>query len=430
MRSIHFHEYESKRICDLSINDHQKNFLESISQKLVPNKSVFNFSSNQISATSIVGMISFENIQIEILPKLLKKRGEIDGNCIIKNLMFMLSYTHQLEITDSSISSMAKDFDSFIEAYISIFANRLVRQLRKYGSPKGYIEEEDNLGTIRGKIIFPKQIALNSFNHSKVYCGYNEFSQNCSASKAFKFVVINLLKITRNASNRSTLNQCYAFLDGVIAEYTRPELLDNIPNSKRDPNYLALLNLTTMFLKKMRPDFSGNRSEKVFALLFDMNELFEEFVYAVIRDGSFNVKAEAQKKKRLVDRVRSIGEEWENKSLFDTFTDITVTPFHTKRSFIIDTKYKIISGYRDGMKNPDIYQVLAYKQIHTNQGEIPSVVLLYPKDKEDIRREYKVSDSDSTFYAWTIDISRDLHSDFSLFKEELRKFLEYFSEAS
>lgn len=430
MKSILFYEYETKKIDDLKIKDYQKKFLESLSESLVPNKSVFTFTSNTITASSIVGMVSFDNIQIEILPKLLRRRGEDDGNCIIKNLMFMLSYTNQLEISDSNISSMAKKFDSFLEAYISIFANRLIKQLRKYGSPKAYIEEEDNLETLRGKIIFPKHLAQNSFNRSKVYCGYNEFSQNNPTSKAFKFVVANLLKITRNSVNLSALNQCFALLDGVTIEYVRPELLDHVPNAKRDPNFLALLNLTKMFLKKMRPDFSGNRNEKVFSILFDMNELFEEFIYAVIKNGNFDVNAEAQKKKRLVEKVRSIGEEWENKSLFDTFTDITVTPLNSKRPFIIDTKYKIISGYRDGMKNPDVYQVLAYKQIHTKQDRIPPVILLYPKDSEDIRREYKVTDSEATFFAWTIDISRDLQQDFQEFKDELRKFLIYFSEVA
>lgn len=157
------------------------------------------------------------------------------------------------------------------------------------------------------------------------------------------------------------------------------------------------------------------------------NELFEEFIYAVIKNGKFNVHAEAQKQKRLVEKVRSIGKEWENKSLFDTFTDISVTPVETKRPFIIDTKYKIVSGYRDGMKNPDVYQVLAYKQIHSKQDRIPPVILLYPKDSEDIRREYKVTDSDATFFAWTIDISRDLQRDFQAFKDELQEFLNHFS---
>lgn len=430
MKPILFYEYETKNCNDLNIKDYQKNFLKSLSESLVPNKSIFTYTSDTISATSIVGMISFDNVQIEILPKLLRRRGEGDGNCIIKNLMFMLSYTNQLEISDSSISSMAKNFDSFLEAYISIFANRLAKQLRKYGSPKAYTEEESNLDTLKGKIIFPKHLAQNSFNHSKIFCGYSEFTANNPTSKAFKFVVSNLLKATRNSANQTVLNQCFALLDGVSIEYVRPELLDHVPNAKRDPNFLALLNLTKMFLRKMRPDFSGNRNEKVFSLLFDMNELFEEFIYAVIKNGNFNVQAEAQKQKRLVEKVRSIGEEWENKSLFDTFTDITVTPVDTKRPFIIDTKYKIVSGYRDGMKNPDVYQVLAYKQIHSKQDKIPPVILLYPKDFEDIRREYKVTDSDATFFAWTIDISRDLQRDFQDFKDELQNFLNHFSSVA
>ena len=122
MKPILFYEYETKNFDDLNIKDYQKKFLKSLSDSLVPNKSIFTYSSNTISATSIVGMISFDNVQIEILPKLLRRRGEVDGNCIIKNLMFMLSYTNQLEISDSSISSMASslaslDHSSFLHLF-------------------------------------------------------------------------------------------------------------------------------------------------------------------------------------------------------------------------------------------------------------------------------------------------------------------------
>jgi len=120
VKPILFYEYETKNFDDLNIKDYQKRFLKSLSESLVPNKSIFTYSSDTISATSIVGMISFDNVQIEILPKLLRRRGEEDGNSIIKNLMFMLSYTNQLEISDSSISSMAKNFDSFL---VSLYLN-------------------------------------------------------------------------------------------------------------------------------------------------------------------------------------------------------------------------------------------------------------------------------------------------------------------
>lgn len=146
----------------------------------------------------------------------------------------------------------------------------------------------------------------------------------------------------------------------------------------------------------MRPEFSGQKKSKVFTLLFDMNELFEEFIFKVLQrnESSLGIKVQAQKHKRLVNAERDFlsGGEWKTRSLFATFTDISVTP-DNGRSFIIDTKYKIIHSEKNhyGISNQDAYQVLAYRQIHKIDAVEPSVALLYPTEREDLQREFRVT---------------------------------------
>src|SRR5690606_23059617 len=113
----------------------------------------------------------------------------------------MLSYTNALDIADSGVGSMAQNCDSFIEAYISIFANRLSQHLIRFGSPKTYVERSDNLNSVKGKISFAKHSAINCFNQSRVFCDYSEFTEDNGLSRAFKFVTQSLLNLTKNSTS-------------------------------------------------------------------------------------------------------------------------------------------------------------------------------------------------------------------------------------
>lgn len=441
MKVLRFFEYggysnsagiESDALATCSLSNDEILFLKRLSETMVPGKAIFDITSSTIRATSMVGIVSFGSVQIEVLPKLLKnKKNESESATasILKNLMFMLSYTNALDIKDTGIGSLGAKHESFIEACISIYANRLSRYLIRFGSPKAYVEQSENLTTIRGKIAFAKQSTINSLNQARVYCDYSEFTIDNSLTRAFKFVSIALARLTRDSASLTLLNRCIGLLDGVQLSYVNPQALERITIGKRDPNFISLINLTGMFLKRLRPEFSDHVRNKVFGLVFDMNELFEEFIYqALKRNETFlEIEVTAQKRKRLVNAERDFlsSGEWVDRSLFDTFTDISIKP-KIGPEFIIDTKYKIIGSAKNhyGISNQDAYQVLAYRQIHKNDVSDPTVALLYPKFSEDLQKEFRVNGSNTSFMAWTIDISMDLESNMQNLVGNLKKLIE------
>lgn len=440
MKHLRFFEYGgfedssgnvSDIISEMKLMATEIQYLRAISENTIPGKAIFEISQSKINATSLVGVISFDGVHIEVLPKLLRNNkiaGKDKDSSILQNLLFMLAYTNELEISDSGIGSLAQKADSFIEAYIAIYADRLSRHLIRYGSPKAYVEKSENLNTIKGKIAFAKHSSINCFDQSRVYCDYAEFTEDNGLSRSLKFVSQSLLQLTRNASSISTLNRCVGLLDGVRAEYVSEGEIDRLSIGKREQNFVALINLTKMFLKKMRPEFSGQKKSRVFTLLFDMNELFEEFIFKVLKrnESSLGIKVQAQKHKRLVSAERDFlnGGEWKTRSLFATYTDISVTP-NDGRSFIIDTKYKIVHSEKNhyGISNQDAYQVLAYRQIHKGESEEPSVALLYPREREDLQKEFRVNGSNTTFMAWTIDISIDLKRNMPMLIQNLQNLI-------
>jgi 5-methylcytosine-specific restriction enzyme subunit McrC len=166
----------------------------------------------------------------------------------------------------------------------------------------------------------------------------------------------------------------------------------------------------------------------VFAILFDMNELFEQFIFEVLKRNSLTLRisVRAQSKKRLVTAERDILNDgiWRAKNLFDTYTDIEVTSIDSGKKIILDTKYKLIGeGAHYGVGNSDVYQILAYKQIHSDGKVVPNVGLVYPQHRANLTKEFQVNGNGPTFFVTTLNLSNDLASNINELVRDVDSFL-------
>ena len=116
-----------------------------------------------------------------------------------------------------------------------------------------------------------------------------------------------------------------------------------------------------MFVEQTSVDLSKNKFENI-TLVWDMNKLFEEFIFELIKRKIPECKAIAQKPKRLLKR--------ENVTRRDTRIDILIQ----NPQVIIDTKYKKFTNF-DDISSADIYQVTTYCLLHNYKRAL----LLYPQ---------------------------------------------------
>ena len=130
---------------------------------------------NDIETTSWVGVIKYKNTHFQILPKLICNSDNKEN--ILKNLIFMLSYTKKLDIKTSNEAKLSTAKNPFIEILIREFAKSLFECLKRL-TPKRYVRKEDNLNYLKGKIKFSENIRYNNSNQAKFYCEYDEFSEN------------------------------------------------------------------------------------------------------------------------------------------------------------------------------------------------------------------------------------------------------------
>lgn len=153
-----------------------------------------------------------------------------------------------------------------------------------------------------------------------------------------------------------------------------------------------------MFVEKTSVDLSKNKFENI-TLVWDMNKLFEEFIFELIKRKIPERSPIAQKTKRL---LRSTQE-----TRRDTKVDILVQ--HPQ--VIIDTKYKKFTNF-DDISSADIYQVTTYCTLYGYK----KAILLYPQydDIEPDETGFYINNTENNYQIdfRTIDLkSNDLKND-------------------
>ena len=355
-----------KEYAKVEINDSYLDKLQAYlkCQKL---ESALKVSRHGIKTKSWVGVIKYKNLHLEILPKLIsedanndKKISEEERSIILKNLIFMLSYTKNLDIKTNDNAKLSTEKNPFIEILIREFATSLFEALKRL-TPKRYVREEENLNYLKGKIKFSENIRYNCTNQAKFYCEYDEFSENNLLNQLFLFVSTCLYNISNNSYNKKTLKFIINYYSDISFVRFDKFKVRKIKLTRNQELCKKSFNLAKMFVEQTSVDLSKNKFENI-TLVWDMNKLFEEFIFELIKRKIPECSPIAQKTKRL---LRSTQE-----TKRDTKVDILIQ--HPQ--IIIDTKYKKFTDF-DDITSADIYQVTTYCLLHNYKRAI----LLYPQ---------------------------------------------------
>lgn len=359
-------EYSKKTLndCDLTkLHNHLKCQELTSALKVTP---------SGVETKSWVGVIKYKNLHLEILPKLISENVNNDDeltfdkrSVIFKNLIYMLSYTKNLQIKTSDNAKLSKEKNPFLEILIREFANSLFEALKRF-TPKNYIQQEDNLNFLRGKIKFSENIRYNSANQAKFYCEFDEFSEDNILNQLFLFVSTCLFNVSHNSYNKKILKFIINYYSDIKLVRFDKFKAEKIKLTRNQELFKKPFNLAKMFVEQTSVDLSKNKFENI-TLVWDMNKLFEEFVYELIKKEIPKVKPNPQKGKRLLRN----GTETRR----DTKVDILLE----NPNLIIDTKYKKFTKF-DDISSSDIYQVMTYCLLHGKKYK--KAILLYPQYDE------------------------------------------------
>ncbi|MGD1085666.1 MAG: hypothetical protein ABSA47_13095 [Verrucomicrobiota bacterium] len=388
---------------------------------------MFAFGWHEVKATSFVGVVQLGTKTVQVLPKMHLSdlpAGECERQATA-NLLFLLSYTGKLRVTEPEISRLTEKSAPLSEILYWIFAHRLWEAVRRE-LLRGYVSVEARLNVMKGRWLVAAQVQrTDGWRRDRFDVAYDQFTEDNLPNRLFNATVIRLLSLANWSDTRNHLAQLRsAFAD--VADVT--PLPNDFPEAAQwmqwyrhraseGQSYRPLLEMARMFWAGAGPQPSPGRLD-AFAFIFDMNGLFEEFIAEFIRR---ELRAEWQERAwslRPQSGTRHLLCDESGSSVFQLIPDIRFETLLGETSLIVDTKYKFldVSAAKSGVAETDAYQMFAYKERY----HCPRVVLLYPQISDKIARDFS---ADAYSPPWlevrTLDLQRDLMRE----KMELRNEL-------
>ena len=314
-----------------------------------------------IQARNYVGVLQTKSgLTIEILPKIADKNDAERSKAVF---IKMLKTLRNFPFKSSNLASLKTQNLPLLEIFISMFLCELEALVKK-GIKSDYVALEDNLKFLKGKLNINEQIKRNSIHKERFYVEYSEFLSDIKINQIIKTTLKFLYKKSNSSINQQKIRELLFIFDEVLECEDYKNFFAKLVMNRQVKHYEQTLLWCKIFL--LNNSFTPHKGDDLaFALLFDMNALFESYVGDFIKK-SFPEAILQHSEKHLVEDPKS----------FKLRPDIFL-----KGKFIADTKWKIISS-RDDISQADLYQLYAYGKKH----ECDKLHLIYPKI-DDIRQK-------------------------------------------
>ena len=313
----------------------------------------FESSYGKIKPKNYCGFLSIDGESYFIVPKI--------ANGATENLnifIYMLVYAYDIRLSHEMLFAAQNEEHRIFEVFIRLFSDELLNEF-KQGVFKKYITLQENLKVLRGKYLLEKN--LTNFYHQNLYCEFDEFSMDNELNQFFLYAI----RMFQKYSSYVNLHRCEAVLDEV--DYFNVDFKRlNIHFDRMNSRYKKSYEVAQLILRKLVPMTSAG-TQKSFAFLFDMAEVFEKFVGRLYQEIDATTQLQVQK----------------------NFGNLQLKPDIITEIMIIDTKYKSVKD-RDELAAHDKYQMFTYGA----NFKIRDVLLLYPKHLVDVdeRLELGVGD--------------------------------------
>lgn len=319
-------------------------------------------------AQNFVGMINLGGDQVEVLPKI-----EGDTRIVRGNLIKMIALVLNLDLHVGGASLVDKTNDSILETLIALFSKQLWQAVRR-GMVRKYEGHQENLTVLRGRLMMATQIRRNLARPDRLMCQYDEFSENNHTNQVLKAALQLLQRVARSQGNQRNIAEllfCFHEVDNIAPSEIRWHL---VTADRLNIRYKPILSMARLFIEGRSPDVVSGGSDG-FALLFDMNELFESYVGSLAR-RVFRLEGLTVS---LQGPQKHLATHSDGVPAFQLRPDIVVSKAGCTK-FIVDTKWKRLkeNATREGVASADAYQMFAY----SSKYSAADVVLLYPHHPE------------------------------------------------
>ncbi len=358
-RQIQVFEYQSISIDNQFFTNRHYEKLARFNEK--HGNKYFTLGYKKIVFGNYVGVIQVDNLTIEILPKADVLSG--DEYKWRNALLSILKSCGYLKVETLSHSKLRIKNFTLLELFLEYFLNEVEKVIHT-NFIKDYRFVEGNLPKLKGRILFEKQLKHNLFHKEVFYTSHQIYDHNTFLNIAIKKALITLLNLPINKYLINRSKELLLYFEDSCIEHYNIRGFEKLKFNRHNQHYREAIQYAKLILFKNSPALSSGTND-VLAILFDMNLLFEKFIYSQIKkqEPSF-------KDIQLSISGQSSRVFWENKTIRpDIVLEYGIS---NKKRIILDTKWKVLQS--PNPSDSDLKQMFTYN-IHFNSEKS---ILIYP----------------------------------------------------
>ena len=355
-----------------------------------------------------VGVIQVGKTVIEVLPKADKSN---DTETWRNMLISMLHAVGIFNIHAPSSSVLKLRINSILDLYFELFIKE-VEYLFRRGLVKKYRKTEGNRTALKGSIHFAKHISQNLVHKERFYVKHTTYDKEHDIHAILYKALKLLTHINTNAHLNSRLGALLLDFPDIYDLNVTEQLFEKISFDRKTEPYRNALEIAKLILLNYHPDVNQG-TNNVLALMFDMNVLWEQFVYVSLRKHKTKfANITAQNTKNFWKPTSGYRSKMKPDIVLNKGTDDCV---------VLDTKWKNLNGYNPSPA--DLRQMFVYMKYYGAK----KVALVYPGienfKKSGLYYDHSTSDSKNLSNEECSVISIGVEKDIKLWQKAINNYI-------
>lgn len=323
----------------------------------------FNLIRNGVEFCEYVGVIQVDGVQIEVLPKLDRNGGDV--NAWRDLLIGMLREVGMFRISAPSSSLLTLRSNSILELYFDLFITE-VEYLIRTGLVKQYRRQALNQTSLKGALDFPRHLSQNLIHKERFLTHTSVYDQDHVWHRIISQTISLIRLLSQNTQIHNRIGALELNFPQVSNQRIYERTFDRLVYSRKTEGYRNAIEIARLLLLGFHPDLASG-SNSVLALMFDMNALWESFIFHSLRkqflinSAPYSVRAQHSTDFWSTDSCRRY-----------LRPDIFLENAKNGRRYVLDTKWKDMAGA--GPSPSDLQQLFAYSQFFRSAKN----ALVYP----------------------------------------------------
>ena len=316
---------------------------------------------NGVKFCEYVGVLQIGNTLIEVLPKI-DKSLTTSKESWRRVLIDMLHTVGVLKLNAPTSGSLKLKSNSILDLYFEIFINE-VKYLLRQGLVKKYRKTEGNRTSLKGNVKFGKHISQNLVHQERFYIQHTTYDTEHKLHLILYKAIKLLANINTNESLQGTIQSLLLDFPEMPDIKISDATFNTLVLNRKTNGYQKAVEIAKLLLLNYHPDVSKG-SNNILALMFDMNALWEQFVYTSLRK---------HKSKGFTITAQNTRNFWKPSNGYNSKMrpDIVLNKGEIN-CVVLDTKWKNIKNYNPSPQ--DLRQMFAYMKYY----KAKKVALIYP----------------------------------------------------